>query len=142
MIILEGVPKHPTDPSTGPTNREPPEPDIEAQAPSSPLPSLNTTLPDYETSEAQHPLRLKQSGSQKFWYTRVGRLISYALVVYSVVVVVVGIPMFVMVSISFDNRVSNHVSVLLRIRNRDHTSSNGPQTMMILDPWARRLHGR
>jgi len=101
MIILEGVPKHPTDPSAGPTNREHPELDIEAQAQSSRPLSSNPTLPDYETSEAQQPSRLKRSGSRKFWYTRVGKLISYAAVVYSVVVVIVGVPIFVMVSFSF-----------------------------------------
>ena len=96
MIILEGVPKHPTDPSTGPTNRDA-EPDIEAPAPSSRPPSPNPSLPAYESLEAQQSSHLKQSGSPKFWYTRVGKLIAYALVVYSVLVVVVGVPMFVMV---------------------------------------------
>jgi hypothetical protein len=98
MIILEEAPKLPTDPFVGPTNRE--QPDIEAQASSSRSLSPIPTLPDYETSEAQQPSRLKSSERRKFWFARVGRLISYALVVYSVVVVVVGIPMFVLVSFS------------------------------------------
>jgi hypothetical protein len=96
MIIL----KDPTDPTAGPTNREYPQPDPAARGSPSRPPSPNPTLPDYETSEAQQPSNLrKPSRIWKFWNTRVGRLLSYALVLYSAFLLVVGVPIFVLVSI-------------------------------------------
>ena len=95
MIIL---PKNPTDPSAGPTNREYPQSDPAALGSPSRPPSPNPTLPDYETSEAQQPSNHpKPWGVRKFWNTRTGRLLSYALVIYSAFVLVVGVPIFVLV---------------------------------------------
>ena len=101
MIILEEGPKNPTDPSAGPTNRVYPQSDPATLGSPSRPPSPHPTLPDYETSEAQQPSNHRRpSGIRKFWNTRVGRLLSYALAVYSTFVLVVGVPVLVLVGLS------------------------------------------
>ena len=90
-------PKLPTDPSTGPTNRVP----LHTTSGSSLRPpSPNPTLPDYETSQAQQPTE-KPRGRWRCWNGRVKRMLLYALVVYSTIALVIGVPTFVMVSFSF-----------------------------------------
>lgn len=97
MVILEENPKLPTDPSAGPTNREDLQPDPAASGSSSRPPSPNPTLPDYETSQAQLSPNRKPWRSWKFWHSRIGKLVSYALVVYSSVVFIIAVPAFVLV---------------------------------------------
>jgi hypothetical protein len=144
--------KDPTDPTAGPTNREYPQPDPAARGSSSRPPSPNPTLPDYETSEAQQPSNLrKPSRIRRFWNSRVGRLLSYALVLYSAFILVVGVPIFVLVSI-FIPRVLvsywDHARLKRALRNRNHTtikaSSNGTRTMVfqIMVPCTRCPHRR
>jgi hypothetical protein len=58
--------------------------------------SPNPTLPDYDASQAQHPPHQKRGFYQRLWQSRVGKLISYALAIYSVVFIVIGIPAFVL----------------------------------------------
>jgi hypothetical protein len=155
MIILDTAPKLPTDPTAVPTNREYHHSDLEAHAESSRSPSPNPTLPDYETSEAQQPSPgPKLSRSRKFWFSRVGRLISYALLIYSLVIVLVGVPMFVLVRFSQLSNCSSPPLLLVPIpygtrrakihfRGRNHiTSLNGKRTMMNLDPWAIHLNSQ
>ncbi|KAI0305715.1 hypothetical protein B0F90DRAFT_1700325 [Multifurca ochricompacta] len=71
-------------------------PKLSAADPAAPSPSEPAPSPDYETSEAQDPSHHKLRGGGKFWNTRVGKLISYALVFYSSVLFVVGVPTFVL----------------------------------------------
>jgi hypothetical protein len=59
-------------------------------------PSPNPTLPDYEASQAQHPPSQKRRLYRRLWQSRVGKLISYALAIYSAVFIVIGIPAFVL----------------------------------------------
>jgi hypothetical protein len=61
-----------------------------------PVPSER--LPDYDASQAQHPSSPhKQRFYRRLWQTRVGKLISYALAIYSAVFIVIGIPALVLV---------------------------------------------
>lgn len=87
MILLEEEslqrPKLPIDPS--PPNV------VTSERP----PSHVSTLPDYEASQAQHPSPHKQRFYRKLWHTRVGKLISYAVAIYSTIFIVVGIPALV-----------------------------------------------
>jgi hypothetical protein len=62
-------------------------------------PSLNPTLPDYEASQAQHPPPHKRRLYRRLWQSRVGKLISYALAIYSAVFIVIGIPALVLVGV-------------------------------------------
>ncbi|KAH9979178.1 hypothetical protein BJV74DRAFT_858747 [Russula compacta] len=100
MILLEEDtlqrPKLPTDPSLGPTNRVPLQTERTTPGSSQRPPSPNPTLPDYETSEAQQPSNQKRWGRHRFWHTRVGRLTLYAIVLYSSVLFVIGIPVVVL----------------------------------------------
>jgi hypothetical protein len=95
MILLEEdssqCPKLPTDASQA--NAVPP-------GSSECSPSPNPTLPDYEASQAQHPSPHKRRFYQRLWHTKVGKLISYALAVYSAVFVVIGVPALVLVGLS------------------------------------------
>jgi hypothetical protein len=97
MVILEENPKLPTDPSAGPTNREDLQPDPAAPGSSSRPASPNPTLPDYETSQAQQSPNRKPWIGRKFWHSRIAKLVSYALVVYSSLVFIIGVPLFVLV---------------------------------------------
>lgn len=132
MIIIEEGLKNPTDPSAGPTNREYPQSGPAALGSPSRPQSPNPTLPDYETSEAQQQPsnQHKPSGVRKFWNTRAGRLLSYALVVYTTLVLVVGVPVFVLVRFfihAFSSRIWPRRTEA-RLRGRNHTikaSSNG-----------------
>jgi hypothetical protein len=102
MILLDQEvsqrPKLPTDPAVGPTNRVSPDTDPVAPGPSQRPPSPNTTLPDYDTSEAQQPSKPKRRFWYRFWHTRLGKLLSFALVVYSAIFLIVGVPAFFLVS--------------------------------------------
>jgi len=91
------LPKIPEDPSVGPTNRVPPETDVPVPGPSPRPPSPNTTLPDYDTLEAQQ-LPSQKRDVRRFWHTRAGRLLVYALVIYGAILILVGVPAFVLVS--------------------------------------------
>lgn len=154
MIILDEGRKDPTDPTAGPTNREYPQSDPAARGSPSRPPSPNPTLPDYETSEAQQPSNLrKPSRIRKFWSTRVGRLLSYALVLYSAFILVVGVPIFVLVSNeasshAFSSLVLDRARLKRDLRNRNHTtikaSSNGTRTTVfqIMVPCTRCPHRR
>ena len=97
MVILEEVSKLPTDPSAGPTNREDLQPDPAAPGSSSRPSSPHPALPDYETSQAQEPSSRKPWIGRKFWHSRIGKLVPYALVIYSSVVFIIGVPAFVLV---------------------------------------------
>ncbi|KAH9040689.1 hypothetical protein EDB85DRAFT_1886789 [Lactarius pseudohatsudake] len=59
-------------------------------------PSPNTTLPDYEASQAQHPSPHKRPFYRRIWHTKAGKVISYAFAIYSAIFVVIGIPAFVL----------------------------------------------
>ncbi|KAI9463576.1 hypothetical protein BJY52DRAFT_921658 [Lactarius psammicola] len=91
MILLEEEtlqrPKLPTDPST----RAP----FQVNTSECP-PGPNTTLPDYEASQAQHPSPHKRRFYRRLWHTRVGKVISSALAIYSAIFVIIGIPAFVL----------------------------------------------
>jgi len=88
MILLEEEslqrPKLPIDPS--PANVD------SSERP----PSHVSTPPAYEASQAQHPSPHKQRFYGRLWQTRVGKLISYALAVYSAIFIVIGIPALVL----------------------------------------------
>jgi hypothetical protein len=100
MILLEEDssqrPKLPTDPSVGPTNRVPTQADFSAASSSQPSPSLNTTLPNYDTLEAQPPSPRKHGG-RRFWQTRLGKLIAIALTIYLCLFLILGVPAFILV---------------------------------------------
>ncbi|SRR6266702_5230579 len=91
MILLEEEtlqrPKLPTDPSTWA-----PQANTSERPPSS-----NTTLPDYEALQVQHPSPHKRRFYQRLWHTRVGKVILSALAIYSAILVVIGVPAFVLV---------------------------------------------
>ncbi|KAI0266793.1 hypothetical protein BC834DRAFT_113583 [Gloeopeniophorella convolvens] len=100
MILLEEEsaqrPKLPSDPiASSPVSREPVQPDFNIPGPSSRPPSPSPTLPDYETSEAQHLLYHKRGGGRRFLNTRLGKVVWYALVVYSSLFIVAGVPFVV-----------------------------------------------
>ncbi|KAI9442161.1 hypothetical protein H4582DRAFT_1258825 [Lactarius indigo] len=59
-------------------------------------PSPNTTLPDYEASQAQHPSPHKRAFYRRLWHTKVGKVIAYAFAIYSAIFVVIGVPAFVL----------------------------------------------
>ncbi|KAH8990568.1 hypothetical protein EDB92DRAFT_1816748 [Lactarius akahatsu] len=96
MILLEEDtlqrPKLRTDPS----DRAPYRANAVALA-SGRSPSPNTTLPDYEASQAQHPSPHKRPFYRRIWHTKAGKAISYAFAIYSAIFVVIGIPAFVLV---------------------------------------------
>jgi hypothetical protein len=75
-------------------------------------PSPNPTLPDYEASQAQHPPSQKRRLYRRLWQSRVGKLISYALAIYSAVFIVIGIPAFVLVGLFkiFHLALTQHIS--------------------------------
>ncbi|KAI9508230.1 hypothetical protein F5148DRAFT_1149197 [Russula earlei] len=90
-------PKLRGDPSVGPTNRAPPPTTDRPASSSFPRPpSPNPTLPDYDTSEAQQMSNHKRSSIWRFWRTRAGKMVTYALVIYTLVLVLVGVPAFMM----------------------------------------------
>ncbi|KAH9048321.1 hypothetical protein EDB84DRAFT_262948 [Lactarius hengduanensis] len=95
MILLEEDtlqrPKLRTDPS----DRAPSRANAVALAPGR-SPSPNTTLPDYEASQAQHPSPHKWPFYRRIWHTKAGKAISYAFAIYSAIFVVIGIPAFVL----------------------------------------------
>ena len=93
-------PKLPMDPSTGPTNRAPPLTDVATSSSPPRPPSPNPTLPDYESSQAQQTLTTKQWGGWSFLSGRVRKVLLYALVIYSSIAFVIGIPTFLLVSFS------------------------------------------
>lgn len=99
MILLEEDslqrPKLPTDPFVGPTNRAPSQANAVAPGSFERPPSPNPTLPDYEALQAQQSSPHKRSFYRRLWHTRVGKLVSYALAIYSAVFVVIGVPAFV-----------------------------------------------
>ncbi|KAH9176392.1 hypothetical protein EDB89DRAFT_157334 [Lactarius sanguifluus] len=96
MILLEEDtlqrPKLRTDPSDWAPSRANP-----VALASGRSPSPNTTLPDYEASQAQHPSPHKRAFYRRIWHTKAGKVISYAFAVYSAIFVVIGIPAFVLV---------------------------------------------
>ena len=125
-------PKLPTDPSNGPTNREPTQTDVATSSspprPSSPNPSLP---PDYVTSQAQQPSTQKQWGAWRFWNGRVRKVVLYALVVYTSIGFIIGIPTFVLVSCPITTmRFPYPVQLRTELLHRgqmDVTSSDGSQ---------------
>ena len=110
MILTEDDtpqrPKLPTDPSFGPTNRVPLQSDLATSGsslrPSSPVPTLP---PDYETSQAQQPSE-KPRGGWRCWNGRVRKMVLYALVVYSTIALIIGIPTLMMVRFPFQPSIS------------------------------------
>ena len=60
-------------------------------------PSPNPTLPGYEASQAQHLPPHKRRFYRRLWQSKAGKLISYALAIYSAVFIVIGIPAFALV---------------------------------------------
>jgi hypothetical protein len=91
------LPKLLEDPSVGPTNRVPPEIDVPVAGSSSRPLSPNTTLPSYDALEAQQISSQKRE-ARRFWHTRAGRLLVYALVIYGAILILVGVPAFMLVS--------------------------------------------
>lgn len=61
-------------------------------------PSPNPTLPGYEASQAQHSPPHKRR-FYRLWQSKTGKLISYALAIYSAVFIVIGIPAFALVGL-------------------------------------------
>ena len=102
-------PKLPMDPSTGPTNRMPPQLDVATSSVFPRPPSPNPTLPGYEMSQAQQaqqPSTPKQWEMRRFLNGRVRKVVLYALVIYSSIAFVIGIPTFLLVSPPFQQRIS------------------------------------
>ncbi|KAH9953530.1 hypothetical protein BC827DRAFT_1247909 [Russula dissimulans] len=89
------LPKLLEDPSVGPTNRVPPEIDVPVAGSSSRPLSPNTTLPSYDALEAQQ-IQSQKREARRFWHTRAGRLLVYALVIYGAILILVGVPAFML----------------------------------------------